>query len=316
MRILLTGAFLLSTFVSLAQMQPTYNQYVINPNLINPGYIDLSTRFGAAVVARKNWATGEGTPLTIAANGYYRLNDNHSVGMLASQDRVNDVNTTEVGLSYAYHLRISRRYWLGFGAKASFQARGGTADYVYFGPGIDPTLETVKSASMTAGTGLSLQSRNLIFGVSLPFMLNNAIGSRNSFKVYDNHLYTYLAYKLRASDNFIFTPSVMAKGVAGSPVNLSFDGHVLFSQLIWLGGTYRSDNTAGISAGVFLPKGIRVIYSYENSMFTGHTRFDNSHEITVNYAQSLETLPFQKRLYRKKNGKHYKNPDPSWRYEY
>jgi type IX secretion system PorP/SprF family membrane protein len=313
MKNFLLAGMVLAGCTAWSQMQTTYNQYMLNTNMINPAYIDLDARFGANVSGRKAWTTGEGTPLSIAANGYYRLDDAHSVGMIASNDRIANTSTTEVGFSYTYDLRIARRLWLGLGAKASFQQRGVGDDYTYFGPGVDPVLEKPGQIGFTAGAGFTLQNKNFTFGASLPFMLNNSLGNRNQFTLYDNHAYSHISYKMRASDDFIFIPSALMKAVKGSKVNLSFDGHFLIKQVVWVGGGYRSDNTVGGSVGIFLPKGLRIVYSYETATWSAHKSLTNTHEVTLNYAQSLETLPFQRRLHRKRSGKLYRNPDPSWR---
>jgi hypothetical protein len=90
---------------------------------------------------------------------------------------------------------------------------------------------------------------------------------------------------------------------------MSFDGHFLIGQFIWFGGGYRSDNTLALSAGVFLEKGLRIVYTYESASFSPHKRMDLSHEISLNYARSLKDNPFSQRIFlRKRSGKHYKHP--------
>jgi len=285
---------------------------MLNPGLLNPGYMDIQTRYGGTLAYRKQYMTVGETPLTIAANGFYRFNHNAGVGMIVTNDKVGTINTLDVGFSYAYNVWLSRNVALGLGVKASYQQRTMENNFVYFSE-LDPTLSSLKSFGFGAGVGLSLQSENFTFGVSLPNMLNNGLGKKYAFALNDNHFYSNIAYKLRFSDNFVFVPSALVKGVSGAPLSIALDGHVLISQLVWFGGGYRSDNTVAVSAGLFFDKGVRVVYTYESAYFSGHTRFNNTHEISINYQRSIKQYPFATRLYRKKNGKHRRNPDPSKR---
>jgi len=311
MKLAITLSFLAIGSSVFSQLRTTFNQYMLNPALVNPGFMDVQTRFGGALTYRKQWLSAGETPVTFAANGYYRLTRNHGVGMIVTNDRVGNINTLEVGLSYTYHLWITNKIALGLGVKAGFNQRSMQSDYVYFGDGADPVLANLKTGGINVGTGLSLQSKNFTFGVSVPYLFNNSLNGPYAYVIGNNHFYTHMSYKLHASDNFVFVPSILLKGVSGAPLSMSFDGHVLINQLVWLGGGYRSDNTVGLSAGLFFKHGLRVVYSYETAYFSAHTRFNSTHEISLNYAQSIEELPFQLRLYRKKNGKMYKRPDPN-----
>lgn len=291
-----------------SQMRMNFNQYMLNPGLYNPAYVDVQTRFGAALTTRKQWMTGGETPLTVAANGFYRFTKNHSAGMVVTNDHAAQLNVLDIGFSYAYHAWITRKLAIGFGLKLGYQQRSLGADYVYFDGPIDPTLTRLKAGGFNMGAGLTVQSKNLTFGLGLPYMFNNAVDSTYIYGTQDNHFYGNIGYKVRFNDNFVLYPSIMVRGVAGAPMSMSFDGHVLIQQLVWFGGGYRSDNTIGASVGIFLQEGLRIIYSYENSYFTPHKRFDSSHEITLNYAHTIEQSPFAERRYRKKNGKMMKRP--------
>jgi len=313
MRLTLTLFLLIIGGSAFSQMRTTFNQYMINPGLLNPGFMDIQSHFGGTLAYRKQYMSAGETPLTIAANGFYRFNHYQGVGMIVTNDKVAGINTLDVGFSYAHNVWLTRGLALGLGVKASYQQRTMENDYVYFSE-MDPVLSSkLNTFGFGAGVGLSLQSEDFQFGLSLPNILNNGLGKKYAFAANDNHFYSNISYKCRFSDGFIFVPSAMVKGVSGSPISMAFDGHFLLGQLVWIGGGYHTDNTVGASAGLFLKKGVRVVYSYESAFFTAHTRFNNTHEITVSFATDLKDYPFGTRLYRKKNGKHRKNPDPSRR---
>jgi type IX secretion system PorP/SprF family membrane protein len=312
MKFLFTSLLILSSAAAWTQLRSNFSQYMLNQGAINPGFADIQTRYGGSLSARKQWMTMSGTPFTVFANGHYSFTKNHAVGGTIVNDNVNEVNTLDISANYVYHAWLTRKLALGLGVKLGFQQLSMKNDYVYFDAtaATDPTLDYRKSGGLNLGAGLSLQSENLLFGFSMPYLFNNTYSNKKSaiYTTEDNHFYTTLGYKIRFSDAFVLYPSLMLKGVSGAPYSMSFDGHVLINQFFWFGGGYRSDNTVAISGGIFLEKGLRVVYTYETAYFSPHKRMDVSHEISLNYARSIFDSPFAKRRYVKKNGKHYKSP--------
>lgn len=307
--ILLSG-FLALSFMGLAQLRGGSSLYMINQAMMNPGFMDINTRYGAAINFRRQWMSIGTAPLSFSANGHYRFTKNHGVGLVAADDYTNNINNLDVGANYTYNAWINNTTSIGMGVKLGFQQRSIANNFIYF-EDFDPTVTQLSTAGFNMGVGLSIQSRNFDFGVALPAIFDNQLGKKNL--IYDtknNHLYANIGYKIRmADDGVIFYPSVLAKAVPGSPINLSLDGHFLFGQWLWMGGTYKSDRTAGASVGVFLDDGLRVIYSYEMSEFTGHERMTSSHEIMINYARSIRENPFHVRRYTiRKGGKLRKSP--------
>lgn len=285
-----------------AQNRPLNNQYMLNQGLINPGYMDVTTRYSATLNFAKQWMTTGSTPLTFSANGHYHFTKNHGVGGLVVNDYVNGINTLNANLNYNFHLWLSKNFALGLGVTMGFESRSMLSNYVYFDLD-EPALAQRATIGFNAGTGLSLQSQNFDFGVSLPYLFNNYLP--NNTLLYSTEyapIYSHIGYKLRFNDNFILYPTAMARIQRGSPISLSFDGSFLISQFVWFGGGYRSDNSVHGSVGVFLEKGLRVVYTYESSVFTGHGTLHNTHEFTINYARTIDDLPFGKRQYTTRKG--------------
>jgi type IX secretion system PorP/SprF family membrane protein len=308
----LIGLFLV-LFVSIqlnAQLRGGYGTYMLNQSAFNPGFQDINTRFGGNLNFRRQWMSYADAPITATANGYYRFTRNHGVGLVTSYDKIDEVGTFDVGANYTYQAWMTDLVAVGLGIKFGFSQRTIGSNFVYFDAG-DPTFNQMSTAGFNMGAGLSIQSQNFDFGVSLPFLFDNQLGKKNQiYATTDNHLYAHVGYKLRTrNDWFVFYPTVLVKGVPGSNLNMSFDGHFLFGQWLWMGGGYRSDNGVGASVGVFLDDGLRIVYNYESSLFSPHKRFNNTHEVTLNYARSIKDNPFKRRRYTvRKGGKLRKSP--------
>ncbi len=293
--------FLLA-FTSNAQLRSIYNQYMLNQGIFNPGYMDISTRYSATVHVKKEWMTVPETPLTFSANGHYHISKNHGVGAVAVSDFAAGVNSLEIGALYNYHIWLGEKTALGLGVKVGYQQRSLQTDYIYFSEK-EPTLDNRITRGVNVGAGLSIQSQNFDFGVSMPSIFDNALANPSTiYSTTYNHFYSHIGYKIRFNDNIILYPTAMARMVKGSRLNMSFDGHFLFGQMVWVGGGYQSDNSVTGSFGLFLEKGLRLVYTYQTSTFTPHKNLEHSHEITINYARTIDDLPFAKRKYTTRKG--------------
>lgn len=290
------------TFVSNAQLRSVYNQYMLNQGIFNPGYMDIATRYSATVHFKKEWMTVPATPMTFSANGHYHITKNHGIGGVAINDYAAGVNSLEIAGLYNYHVWLGERTALGLGVKVGYQQRSLKTDYIYFSEK-EPTLDNRVTRGVNLGVGLSIQSQNFDFGISMPSIFDNSLA--NSSEIYtitNNHFYSHIGYKIRFNDNIVLYPTVMARAVKGSPVNLSFDGHFLFGQFVWVGGGYQSDNSVTGSFGLFLDKGLRLVYTYQTSTFTSHRLLEHSHEITINFARTIDDLSFAKRKFITRKG--------------
>ncbi|WP_343747568.1 PorP/SprF family type IX secretion system membrane protein [Fluviicola sp.] len=299
---ILLSALIVSALNSSAQLRTYYSQYMLNQGIFNPGYMDITTRFSATLNFRKQWVSSLETPLTFSANGHYHITPNHGVGMVALTDYTAGVNTIEVSGVYNYHIWLGEKTALGLGVKVGYQQRSLQTDYIYFSEK-EPTLDNRISRGLNLGVGLSIQSENFDFGVSMPSLFDNALADPSTiYATTYNHFFSHIGYKIRFNDNIIFYPTAMARMVKGSKLNMSFDGNFLFGQLIWVGGGYQSDNGVTGSLGLFLEKGLRIVYSYQTSFYTPHKHLQNTHEVTLNFARSIDDLPFAKRKYTTRKG--------------
>lgn len=294
--------FLLLPITVLAQNRTLYNQYMLNQGIFNPGYMDINTRYSVTAHMRKQWMTTGETPLTFTANGHYLFTKNHGIGGMAQNDFVNGVNTFQFNGIYNYHVWLGDKLALGMGVMLGLESRSLSGNYIYFDPE-ESTLGTRSTIGFNAGFGISLQSQNFDFGISAPQLFGNRLANKNQIYSTDyDHYYAHIGYKIRFNDNFVVYPTAMVRAVEGAPINLSLDGNLLIGQFFWVGGGYRSDKSIIANVGVFLEKGLRIVYTYENAYFTGHSLLNNSHEITLNYARTIGDKPFSIRHYTTRRG--------------
>lgn len=80
----------------------------------------------------------------------------------------------------------------------------------------------------------------------------------------------------------------MLKVVSGSPVIADLGAHILLNEVLWLGGSYRTNDSWAAIMQIQLNKQLRLGYSYDYTL-TQLNQFNNgTHEITLGYDFSFD----------------------------
>ncbi len=121
---LITSVLVLASFISIAQQEIMYSQYMFNGQAINPAVSGVKGHPGLTFLHRKQWLQFEGAPVTqsFTLNGPV-LQKNVGLGLLVENDKVGVTNRLNVFGSYAYHMNF------GFGRKLSAGIQGGVSNY-------------------------------------------------------------------------------------------------------------------------------------------------------------------------------------------
>ncbi len=267
---------------AVAQQDPLYSQYILNPLLINPAYSGMTTDLNASAMYRKQWAGFEGSPVTFNANAHMALAKNKmGVGLIILQDQIGADKTTEITTTYAYHLPLTEKL------KLSFGLQGGVINYfsdysnLNFNPD-DAKFTNTSEWKPNFGSGLFLHGEKFMFGVSVPKMLKaNSKEESLSTGLYTQHIYMFGAYVIPISYRIKFKPWILARAVSGAPVSLDYAASLKVDDSYTLGVFTRNFSTYGFLAQLNLGDNLRFGYVFElptqNSVGTQYT----SHELTL-----------------------------------
>ncbi len=275
----------------LAQQDPLYSQYILNPLLINPAYSGMTADLNASAVYRKQWAGFEGSPVTFNANAHIALAKNKmGAGLILLQDQIGSDKITELTATYAYHLALNPNL------KLSFGLQGGVINYysdysdLKFNPA-DPRFTNSSEWKPNFGSGLFLYSDKFMVGVSVPKMLKakSTIESLST-SLYNQHAYLFAAYVVPLSYRIKFKPWILARAVSGAPLSLDYAASIKVDDSYTLGIFTRNFSTYGFLAQINLGDYMRFGYVFElptgNSVGTQFT----THEVTLGVRFGL--LPF------------------------
>lgn len=300
---------------SFAQQQTVFTNILLNQYLYNPAYagVDTGTTFNAAY--RNQWVGFDGAPKTYVFSGYgnFKKKPNMTIGGLISTERVGLLLRTGFYGSYAYKLKINKKYAISFGLSLgavqynvkAYDAKPYDADDQFLQ---SPTLNAI---AFDANAGFYFYSKKFFLGFSNQQMPNSKIRWANSEGKLTPHFYAYTGYNIYFDKRgeWILQPSVLAR--TDNPAPYQLEGHLklLYKSAIWLGASYRGQSSfknlvgggpanasyqgqSSLSAliGAKVNNQFTFGYSYDYTLSKLSNYSSGSHEIVLSFL-----IPFKKK---------------------
>lgn len=134
------SAFCLTGFVSYGQ-DPQFTQFYANPIYLNPAFAGSHGCPRFAVNYRNEWPSLTGNYVTYSMSyDQYFKNISGGFGVIAMHDQQGQgtIFTSMLGAIYSYHLNVSRKFKMMFGARAAMFNKFLDWDKLTFGDMIDP----------------------------------------------------------------------------------------------------------------------------------------------------------------------------------
>lgn len=276
-----------------AQIDPLYAQYLTNPLTINPAYTGLNNNLNMSVSYRKQWAGFEGSPTTANISTHTSLRkDRMGLGAIFVSDKIGSNSNTEAHITYSYKITKGNSTF-SFGLQGGFiNFKSNNAALNPFDP-MDPAFANdVNVTRPTFGAGVIMKSERYFIGLSAPRLLANTVdigGIETS--LYSQHYYLMGAYVFNISERLRFKPSVLLKGVKGSPLSLDYNATVNLDERYTVGLFARNFNTCGFMTQMRFAEAYRLAYTFETPLnHSVESRF-TSHELT--FGVNLSVFSFQ-----------------------
>jgi type IX secretion system PorP/SprF family membrane protein len=287
------------TGVASAQQDPQFTQFMFNKLIYNPGYAGTSGAICGVAQYRKQWVGFEG-PTSVAFAGDMRAPGNLPIGVginiitdkigvyewngTTKGKSLGALSTTMVRAAGAYNLKLAGGT-LGIGIDIGMLQKRLDADWITPEP-LKPDLSIPgKQNSSTSNafntTDLNKASLDLGFGAfyQIPGKFYVGLSSTHlpaqslagdgklKFQV-SRHYYLMSGYTFQLNKWSKLTPNVLYKSDLASSsldANLTY----LWSDMIWVGGTYRVNDAAAVlvgyqgKAGLGNSIGYKIGYSYD-----------------------------------------------------
>ena len=279
--------------VGYCQQDILVSQYMFNHLLLNPAYAGSKDYMMATLLYRKQWVDFKGAPTTQVASLHAPIGlTNFGWGALVSHDKIGVTDRTDVYANAAYHLPVGNKLKLSMGIRAG----GGfysykNSDLIYWDAN-DPAFAGDRTSTFlpNIGAGVYLYGNKFYAGLSVPTIIS--YDPTKSLSINSNgtivprqvrHYFATTGVALELNPNVVFKPSVLVKYVQNAPVEADFNASVLLSQILWIGASYRTNDSFVALLEFQLTKQLRFGYSYDFTTTDVKNYSNGSHEIMLGY---------------------------------
>jgi type IX secretion system PorP/SprF family membrane protein len=277
-------------FVSNAQFDPNFTQYMFNEAIINPGYAGSRECLSSTLLYRQQWVGLDGAPTTITGSVHSPLmNGQLGAGINFTNEKIGVSQRTAVSANGAYRLGL-KSGTLSFGLQLGLVSISENLSQLNLQNDQQFMMNSGKRAAPNLGFGMYYSTNKWYGGISIPRMVYNRVdvssGStevQNSFNVDYFHYYLTGGGVISVNNLIKVRPNAMLKVVKGAPAQLDLNANVLFNDMIWAGLGYRTGDAVNLLIGAFINKQLRIGYSYDYTLSMLQDYNTGSHEIMIGY---------------------------------
>lgn len=309
----------LASFNAFSQQKPQYTQYIFNQYLLNPALSGIENYIDFKGGYRKQWSGITDAPQTSFVSAHWALGDNqlwsnaltafpeqtgnpmdrnymqnymsspshHGMGVTAVLDKTGPVKRLDANVTYAYHLQLSNNFNLSAGVAAGISSISLDVNALTFDTPYDPALNRalINQVKPDLSIGLWLYGARMFAGISVQQILPQKLSftGENSYNLGKEvpHYFATAGYKFFVDEEISAIPSVMVKYVSPAPVSVDLNMKLAFKDKVWLGGSYRKDDSFSAMAGFNIGKMVNLTYSYDFSTSALNQVSNGSHEIVL-----------------------------------
>ncbi len=287
-RVMLGILFLGFHPVLYAQQDPVFNQYMNNLLTIQPAYAGMSGYVNATAISRIQWVGFDGAPQTntFTIQGPFKKY-NVGLGLSLITDRFGPVRQTGLYADYAFRILLDDDRYIAFGMKGGFNRYEALLSDLSVHDPNDPVsaFDINKKYLPNFGIGFMWHADNFFLGASVPKVFRNKINSDSGATVYQEEMNFYAmgGYVVDVTDNVKFKPTALARWSQQTPTVVDLSANVLISEKVWIGATYRLQNSFGLLFQIFVNSGVKLGYAYDLTTFRPSQFNAGTHEFMLSY---------------------------------
>ena len=294
------GVFLVMVPLSLmAQQDPQFGQYMMNPYIWNPAYPVLKDQMAVSFHHRTQWQgyktsygsdqiSAPSTQLFTAAIPVPKFKS--GTGLQVMNDNIGPLRNFNVGITYAYRIDVGATGKIGVGIGIGASSLYINSDLWRAENPNDPTLaatnyNSVNQLKPNFKLGVAYSNDKLYLGISV----NNVATPTYSFSTSTiesklvRHYYLQSSYLISLSDRVDMQPSILVKSISGVQSYEMSD--VFFFHKVWVGLSYRTaDALIGlVGLNLLADNSLKLGYNIDLSVINTSAKALTSHEIYISY---------------------------------
>ncbi|WP_188362629.1 PorP/SprF family type IX secretion system membrane protein [Flavobacterium orientale] len=280
-------ALMFSGFVSFAQQDAQYTQYMYNTINVNPAYAGSRGVMSIFGLHRTQWVGLDGAPVTNAASLNTPIgNSRLGLGLSFVNDRIGPTDENTISADVSYTINTSETFKLSFGLKGTANLFNLDVNKLNPQDQGDPQFQNLRNNfTPNIGAGVYLHSDKLYFGLSVPHIFEMTRYDDNSVAINKERKNFYLigGYVFDLSPDVKFKPAFLTKAIEGAPLQVDVSGNFLINEKFVLGAAYRWDAAFSGMAGFQVSDQIFIGYGYDRET-TSLRRFNSgSHEVFLRF---------------------------------
>jgi type IX secretion system PorP/SprF family membrane protein len=277
------------SFVSFAQQDAQFTQYMYNTININPAYAGSRGALSIFGLYRTQWVGLDGAPETSSFSANTPINNsNLGIGLSLVNDKIGPTNENTFSVDLSYTVQTSADFKLSFGIKGS--ANLFNLDISKLNPEDqgDPQFQDLDNKfSPNVGAGVYWHSDKAYIGLSVPNFIETNRYDDNDIAIYKDKINYYLmggyVFDLDKYQYIKFKPAVLAKMVEGAPLQVDVSANFMFVDKFVLGVAYRWSASVSAMAGFQITDGLYIGYGYDRETTNLNNYNSGSHEIFIRY---------------------------------
>lgn len=222
-------------------------------------------------------------------NTYTAAAPHHGLGLIAMTDKAGLVRQTNVNVSYAYHLGLTSDVNLAVGFAGGFNSLSVDVKNIRAQDEVDPLFSADYNNKIRpdVGVGLWLYSPRFFVGASAKQLLgkrSEVINNEVRNLAYQaTALYGTAGYKVFLGEDVAMIPSFLVTYSVNTPV--AIDGNLKFAyqDKLWVGGSFRNNDSFSMLAGFNVLKLVNLSYSYDVNTSALRVANQGTHEIVLGF---------------------------------
>jgi type IX secretion system PorP/SprF family membrane protein len=289
-----------------AQQPYSFNLYMFNPMVINPGYTGSNDVFTIISQGKTQWTGIDGAPEAINLTAATPLRrSNAAMGAFINTERFGVTNRTGFYYNYAYRIKLRKRSGglgnkgrgegfgvLSMGLSGGFDLRNSRWSEVQSSDPFQQDPEFAFDSGVlfepNFGFGLFFHNDKYYGGVSVPRFLrytDNPLEQKTSLSLRIPELAYYFhgGMLFLLSNEFKLRPQFLVKWIPNGSFQLDLNANLIYLDMYTFGITYRTAKTISALLRVYVNRQFSVGYAYDYS-FNDLSGFSGgSHELVIQY---------------------------------
>ena len=277
---------LITGFVSFAQQDAQYTQYMYNTITVNPAYAGSRGVLSLFGLNRTQWVGIDGAPVTNAFSMHTPI-ENSRVGIGATflNDKIGPTIENSISADVSYTIPTSETYKLSFGVKGTGSFMNLDVSQLNPTDQNDPQFQNYSKFYPNIGAGVYLHSNKTYLGLSIPKFIDTKRFNNNDLKIFTQSITYYLiaGHIYQLNPEIKFKPALLTKIERGTPLQVDASATFMFNDKFVMGASYRWDASVSVMAGFQVSDGLYIGYAYDLETTKLRKYNSGSHEVFLRF---------------------------------